>query len=263
MSGKNPNGVFVRSGFACAQCPDDATNWVVVGVLAAGTLAGLGYLVALHSFAALPGDFSAFGALPAFPTRACARHHLRLCSCFPLTGFASPSFSHRCYGSENAGVAHANARCAGHLQGQRNRDLQRMGGENKCHRRGVTYIHARREVFARVADLRPLHPKHGASASRNWHCRVIYDTTAAIERCVRRRRQQGSAPAFKGKFNIPRWLAPFKCMRTAMTPTDTNEWYSEYFALKRLAGVATFLVFFLCVGYTSMPRRAVPRYRVV
>ena len=87
--------------------------------------------------------------------------------------------------------------------------------------------------------------------------------TAAIERCVRRRRQQGSAPAFKGKFNIPRWLAPFKCMRTAMTPTDTNEWYSEYFALKRLAGVATFLVFFLCVGYTSMPRRAVPRYRVV
>ena len=178
MSGKNPNGVFVRSGFACAQCPDDATNWVVVGVLAAGTLAGLGYLVALHSFAALPGDFSAFGALPAFPTRACARHHLRLCSCFPLTGFASPSFSHRCYGSENAGVAHANARCAGHLQGQRNRDLQRMGGENKCHRRGVTYIHARREVFARVADLRPIHPEHGASASRNWHCRVVYDTNS-------------------------------------------------------------------------------------
>lgn len=74
--------------------------------------------------------------------------------------------------------------------------------------------------------------------------------TAVIERCVRRKRRQGSAPVFKGKFNIPRCLAPFNCMRAAMSPADIKEWGSEYFPLKRLAGVATFLLFFLCVYYT-------------
>ena len=77
---------------------------------------------------------------------------------------------------------------------------------------------------------------------------LIMVPTAIIERRVRQRRKRSEAPVFKGKINIPRCLAVHKLMRSPMTEADTDEWRGDFFPAQRLAGVAAFLMFFLCVA---------------
>jgi hypothetical protein len=85
---------------------------------------------------------------------------------------------------------------------------------------------------------------------------LIMLPTAYIEHRLRRGRVGEEAPTFKGKFNLPRWLAVVKWARAPMTPADTAEWRGDFFPAKRLAGVSTFLLFFLCVGARAAVARA-------
>ena len=53
------------------------------------------------------------------------------------------------------------------------------------------------------------------------------------------------APAFKGKFNIPDFLACWRVLRQPMTEGDVAAWRAPFVWTGRLAGVAVFALFFL------------------
>ena len=55
----NGHGFFTRSGRVCAQCWADWENWLAFLAIGLVLLLGVGYLVAVHSFAAAPGEYGA------------------------------------------------------------------------------------------------------------------------------------------------------------------------------------------------------------
>jgi hypothetical protein len=77
---------------------------------------------------------------------------------------------------------------------------------------------------------------------------LIMVPTALAEVSKRTGRVRGDAPVFKGKLNIPRWLAVHNLLRAPMTEADVDEWLGDFFPVQRLAGVVTFTLFFLCVA---------------
>ena len=79
-----------------------------------------------------------------------------------------------------------------------------------------------------------------------------------LERKIRRARADAIAPVFKGKFNLPRMLAVHTLLRAPMTATDVTEWFGTFRPLERIAGVFTFLLFFLYVVAISSSNSVLP-----
>lgn len=72
--------------------------------------------------------------------------------------------------------------------------------------------------------------------------------THLLEQCARKRRVKRDTPVFKGKFFLPRILAPLAMMRESMTAADVEEWNGVFLPKKRIAGVAVFMLFVLYVS---------------
>ena len=81
---------------------------------------------------------------------------------------------------------------------------------------------------------------------------LIMIPTALVERRVRRGRTEAAAPAFKGKFNMPRCFAVHKLMRAPMSAEDVIAWGGPFRPVQRFAGITAFLLFFLCVAGCSL-----------
>jgi hypothetical protein len=105
---------------------------------------------------------------------------------------------------------------------------------------------------------------------------VILVPNTLVENWLRLRRQNAEAPAFKGKFNLPRCIAKCRCLRNPMTQTDVDAWRGSYKPLNRFAGIAVFTLFtlyptlvssiasiFNCTGSIAGKRYLVADYTVV
>ena len=85
-----------------------------------------------------------------------------------------------------------------------------------------------------------------------------------LERKIRKARADAIAPVFKGKFNLPRMLAVHTLLRAPMTATDVTEWFGTFRPLERIAGVFTFLLFFLyVVAISSSNSACCPHSRIL
>ena len=74
---------------------------------------------------------------------------------------------------------------------------------------------------------------------------LILIPTTFLERCLRKKRKDQLAPHFKGRFRLPRMLAPLRMCRQPMTAGDKKKWLGEFYPTRRLAGVGTFVIFSL------------------
>ena len=76
---------------------------------------------------------------------------------------------------------------------------------------------------------------------------LVLVPTTFIERALRAHRNDAGveAPAFKGKFNIPDFLACWRVLRQPMTEGDVAAWRAPFVWTGRLSGVAVFALFFL------------------
>ena len=76
---------------------------------------------------------------------------------------------------------------------------------------------------------------------------LVLVPTTFVEHALRAHRDDAGveAPAFKGKFNIPDFLACWRVLRQPMTEGDVAAWRAPFVWTGRLAGVAVFALFFL------------------
>ena len=76
---------------------------------------------------------------------------------------------------------------------------------------------------------------------------LVLVPTTLVEHALRAHRNDPGveAPAFKGKFNIPDFLACWRVLRQPMTESDVAAWRAPFIWKGRLAGVAVFALFFL------------------
>ena len=74
---------------------------------------------------------------------------------------------------------------------------------------------------------------------------------ALCEKHMRKQRQGKEAPSFKGKLNLPRWIAFHKKLRLPMTDDDATEWQSDFNPVERIAGVTVFILFTFYVSLVA------------
>ena len=74
---------------------------------------------------------------------------------------------------------------------------------------------------------------------------IILIPKTMIEKILRKGRKTKEDPVFKGKFNIPRFLAKCKCLRAPMTVKDVSDWRARFRPFNRLSGVLVFTFFTL------------------
>ena len=73
---------------------------------------------------------------------------------------------------------------------------------------------------------------------------VLVPKTIGMRHEFERCRSAGQeAPAYKGKFGLPRCLAFFRCTRKEMEIADIEEWHKPFKPARRFAGVAVFVLF--------------------
>ena len=69
--------------------------------------------------------------------------------------------------------------------------------------------------------------------------------TTLVERAMRAERAGRDAPTFTTPLHLPRCIVCCKALRKPMTAAETEEWYSPFAPMQRLAGVAVFVIFSL------------------
>ena len=74
---------------------------------------------------------------------------------------------------------------------------------------------------------------------------VLLVPMIASEHFRRKTRNGRAAPVYKGKFNLPRWLAVCKVLRAPMDADDVAEWSDKFHPTQRLSGVTVFVLFTL------------------
>ena len=74
---------------------------------------------------------------------------------------------------------------------------------------------------------------------------------ALCEKKMRKQRQGKEPPRFKGKMNLPRWIAFHKKLRLPMTEDDIKEWHAEFQPAERISGVTVFILFTLYVSLVA------------
>jgi hypothetical protein len=74
---------------------------------------------------------------------------------------------------------------------------------------------------------------------------IVLVPTTLIQRAMRTHREVVEAPTFKGKFNVPSFLARWRILRQPMTASDVVAWRAPFKWSGRIAGVAVFALFSL------------------
>ena len=205
------HGRFTRSGRGCFKCWPDTLVWLASMSLAIGLAAVVMYLVALHTFAAPQGEYSA-------TVQKILLSHLQMLGVLGIF--------------KAKGTAVFNEIV--------NRPAEIIGGSFtslmpiKCALQSQVYgpfllnmaLPAIVLALAGVAMIPKIF----------WERRIR----------AKRAKESTPTPAFKGKFNLPRPLAPCRILRRPMTLDDIKVWHATTFnAQGRFAGVAVFAMFSL------------------
>jgi hypothetical protein len=74
---------------------------------------------------------------------------------------------------------------------------------------------------------------------------------AFCEKKLRTQRQGKEPPRFKGKMNLPRWMAFHRKLRLPMTEDDKTEWLADFNPVERISGVIVFILFTLYVSLVA------------
>ena len=231
----NGHGFFTRSGRVCAQCWADWENWLAFLAIGLVLLLGVGYLVAVHSFAAAPGEYGATVQKIGFS-------HLQVCGVKIVMQRApkrrspfsrSPLFIFQMLGV--LGIFKAKGTAI--FNEAASRPAEVVGGSVtsmlpiKCALQSQIYgpfllTMALPFLLLSLAGLL-LIPKYLG------------------EKAMQKKRVGQVAPRFKVRCNLPRFIGRCRAMRKPMTAADIEEWHSPFAPTQRLAGVAVFLIFSL------------------
>jgi len=231
----NGHGFFTRSGRVCAQCWADWENWLAFLAIGLVLLLGVGYLVAVHSFAAAPGEYGAtvqkigFSHLQVCGVKIVMQRAPKRRSPFSL----SPLFIFQMLGV--LGIFKAKGTAI--FNEAASRPAEVVGGSItsmlpiKCALQSQIYgpfllTMALPFLLLSLAGLL-LIPKYLG------------------EKAMQKKRVGQVAPRFKVRCNLPRCIGRCRAMRKPMTAADIEEWHSPFAPTQRLAGVAVFLIFSL------------------
>ena len=231
----NGHGFFTRSGRVCAQCWADWENWLAFLAIGLVLLLGVGYLVAVHSFAAAPGEYGAtvqkigFSHLQVCGVKIVMQRAPKRRSPFSL----SPLFIFQMLGV--LGIFKAKGTAI--FNEAASRPAEVVGGSVtsmlpiKCALQSQIYgpfllTMALPFLLLSLAGLL-LIPKYLG------------------EKAMQKKRVGQVAPRFKVRCNLPRCIGCCRAMRKPMTAADIEEWRSPFAPTQRLAGVAVFLIFSL------------------
>jgi hypothetical protein len=231
----NGHGFFTRSGRVCAQCWADWENWLAFLAIGLVLLLGVGYLVAVHSFAAAPGEYGATVQKIGFS-------HLQVCGVKIVMQRApkrrSPFSLFPLFTFQMLGVLGIfKAKGTAIFNEAASRPAEVVGGSVtsmlpiKCALQSQIYgpfllTMALPFLLLSLAGLL-LIPKYLG------------------EKALRKKRVGQNAPRFKVRCNLPRCIGCCRAMRKPMTAADIEEWRSPFAPTQRLAGVAVFLIFSL------------------
>ena len=236
----NGHGFFTRSGRVCAQCWADWENWLAFLAIGLVLLLGVGYLVAVHSFAAAPGEYGATVQKIGFShLQVRMRSEGRTVTCAPFTPLTLP----RCpplplFTFQMLGVLGIfKAKGTAIFNEAASRPAEVVGGSVtsmlpiKCALQSQIYgpfllTMALPFLLLSLAGLL-LIPKYLG------------------EKAMQKKRVGQVAPRFKVRCNLPRCIGCCRAMRKPMTAADIEEWRSPFAPTQRLAGVAVFLIFSL------------------
>ena len=204
-------GFFTRSGLGCAKCWIDSLSWLAFVGIGLGVVFAMTYLDVLHTFAAPKGEYGA-------TVQKMLMSHLQMLGVLGI-------FKARGTQVFNDVV---------------NRPAEIVGGSFtslmpiKCALKSQVYGPFLLNMSLPIILL--------------FVAAVIMIPKYLYEKCARKRRidNDDPVPTFKGKFNLPRFLAPFSFLRLPMTPADVKAWKAKSFSVQgRFAGVAVFTMFTL------------------
>ena len=201
-------GHFTRSGKGCAKCWKPWQSWLAVLGLVGGLVAFMTYLVTRHDFNVPKGEYG--------------------------TTIQKMTFSY----------------------------LQMLGMLGIFKAKGTDVYN---EIASRPAQvvggsITSLHPLKCALHSQIYGpflltmtlpllllaiASVVLLIMNAIEKAIRKGRENQDVPTFKGRFDMPRFMAYHTNLRLAMTPADEAEWRDKFHPTQRFIGVLLFIFFSL------------------
>ena len=204
-------GFFTRSGLGCAKCWSDSLSWLAFLAIGLGVVFAMTYLDVHHTFAAPKGEYGA-------TVQKILMSHLQMLGVLGIF----------------------KARGTQVFNDVINRPAEIVGGSFtslmpiKCALKSQVYGPFLLNMSLPFILL--------------FIAAVIMIPKYLYEKCARKRRidNDDPVPTFKGKFNLPRVLAPFSFLRLPMTPADVKAWKAKSFSVQgRFAGVAVFTMFTL------------------
>ena len=242
------HGSFTRSGSGCAMCWENWKSWLAVVCIGLCIVSGLAYIVFQHSFAAARGDYGA-------TVQKITISHVQVRMSKRIPGFFSLIATHH---TELSPTFLSSLRPS----------HQMLGVLGIFKAKGTSVFN---EVASRPAEI------VGGSVTSMLPIKCVLESQiygpfiltmalpfllvavaslfillrALCEKKMRKQRQGKEPPRFKGKMNLPRWIAFHKKLRLPMTEDDIKEWHAEFQPAERISGVTVFIIFTLYVSLVA------------